>query len=100
VSFAIGPQESLGGDVSVLLGGREGGVTEKLLNGAEVCPRIEKMSGKGMPESMGRHLSFDGTGTDMPVYNPANAPHIEGSAPEIQEQSVLPCPRARFQGRS
>ena len=53
VGLVVGLPQPLLGDVSVDLGGREGGVTQEGLNTAEIGPRIEEMSCKGVAQLVG-----------------------------------------------
>jgi hypothetical protein len=52
VRLVIRPLQSVNGDMSVDLGGRERSVPQQLLDGAQVGAALEQVRGCGVPQSM------------------------------------------------
>src|SRR5437867_13350446 len=56
----VSPDELLGRDVRVLLGGREALVAEQLLDRAQVGARVQHVGGEGVAQRVGRGLEAFG----------------------------------------
>ena len=54
-------------DVRVDLRGRDIGVTEHLLDRANICPVLDQMRGKRMPKRVRRH-AFEAAGLAVSLY--------------------------------
>ena len=52
VSLVVNLHQAVDADMGVFLGGGERGVTEQLLDGAQVGAPFQHVGGEGMPEGM------------------------------------------------
>jgi hypothetical protein len=62
-------------NVGIDLGSGKGGVAEELLNGAQISPSIQQMSGKGMPQFVRRNIKGNRRSLDVFVQE-----HFHGTS--------------------
>jgi hypothetical protein len=86
VGLAVGGAETVDGDVRVDLGGREGGVAEELLDGAEVGAAGEEVGGCGVPEAVRAQVGGAGYVAEAVVDDLACRAGIQASAADSEEQ--------------
>lgn len=90
--------EAIDGDVRVDLRGREGSVTEQLLDDSEVGAPFEQMGRRGMPEPVRSEVGCTGNSRQYVVNDGAGLALVEsGAAPTEQQRRTG---RGCGQGRS
>ncbi len=77
----------------VLLRRRERGVAEELLDRAEIRAGLKEVRGKGVPESVRRHVPEHGRLAQRPVQDAADAPIRQARAFRVEEDG-LDAPRS------
>lgn len=84
VRLPVDRREALGIDVRVALSGLQGGMTEDLLDRAQVRPALQEVRRRRMPERMGGQIRYAGA-TGFDVKHLAHDPGID-PAPALAEE--------------
>ena len=76
-------------DMGVNLGGEDALVTEHLLNGAKIRAGLYQVSGKRMPESMGRNLLIDARRDSLSLNKIENRNAAERLAMDVKKKNIV-----------
>jgi hypothetical protein len=95
MSGVIGFHELVHMNMSVALGRGQGRMAEHFLDGPQVGPRVQEMSGEGMPQTMWAQVLPHPAPPQLRLEDPSNRAIRESCAPGIEKQGRTPGPCIR-----
>jgi hypothetical protein len=87
VRFVIRPLQSVNGDMSVDLSGRERSVTKQLLDGAQIRAALKQMRGCGVPQTVRTEVGCALDCPELLVHQGTNRPGVDATPPPAEEKS-------------